>query len=179
MPPERWREAREGGRLGTMWDTEAAPPRPDGSESEARCVRPNPGGNGRGPVRELARLYEMFLGRGNLGGLRLLLPQTVEAIAARHRVGMVDLTFRHKLDWGLGVIVDSKHYGEETVPYGYGRHASPRTFGHSGRRSSTAFLDPEHGLVVALVFNGTPADEAHERRMRGALEGIYEDLDLV
>jgi len=179
MPPERWREAREEGRLGTMWDTEAAPPRPDGSEGEARCVRPNPGGNGRGPVRELARLYEMFLGRGALGGLRLLMPQTVEALAARHRVGMVDLTFRHKLDWGLGVIVDSKHYGEETVPYGYGRHTSPRTFGHSGRRSSTAFLDPEHGLVVALVFNGTPADAAHERRMRRTLEGIYEDLGLV
>jgi CubicO group peptidase (beta-lactamase class C family) len=65
------------------------------------------------------------------------------------------------------------------VPYGYGHHASPRTFGHSGYRSSTGFGDPVHGLAVALAFNGTPSDEAHERRIRAVLDGVYEDLGLA
>ncbi len=178
MPVERWRAAREAGRLGVLWDTAQRPPQPHGWDSEAQCVHPNPGGNGRGPVRELARLYEMLLGGGTRGGVRLLTPQTVEALTARHRVGMLDHTFRHMMDWGLGVILDSKHYGVATVPYGYGRHASRRTFGHSGKLSSTAFADPEHGLAVALVFNGTPAEADHERRLGATLDAVYEDLGL-
>ncbi len=179
MPPERWREAREAGRLGAMWNTGVEPPRQHGWDAEAQCVRPNPGGNGRGPVRELARLYEMLLGRGIHGGVRHLAPQTVEALTARHRVGLLDHTFRHQMDWGLGVILDSKHYGVETVPYGYGRHASPRAFGHSGMLSSTAFADPEHGLAVAVVWNGTPAEAHHERRVAATLDAVYEDLGLA
>ena len=88
----------------------------------------------------------MLLGRGSWRGRRVLLPQTVEAFTSPHRIGMLDVTFKHVLDWGLGFIVNSNQYGAETVPYGYGHHASPRTFGHSGYRSSTGFADPEHGL---------------------------------
>ena len=103
----------------------------------------------------------------------------MEALTARHRVGMFDHTFRHVLDWGLGFIPDSKQYGEETVPYGYGRLCSRRTWGHSGYRSSTAFTDATHGLVVALAFNGTPSADAHERRTRAVVEAIYRDLGLA
>jgi CubicO group peptidase (beta-lactamase class C family) len=179
MPPERYRAYREAGRIGAMWNTEG--PEEDGAkehgwDSEERCVNPSPGGNGYGPCSGLGRFYEMLLGRGSRQGQRILLPQTVEAFTSPHRVGMVDATFKHVLDWGLGFIVNSIQYGAETVPYGYGHHASPRTFGHSGYRSSAAFADPERGLAVALVFNGTPAADAHERRIRAVLDAIYEDL---
>ena len=43
------------------------------------------GGNGRGPMRELARLLEMLRCGGELDGARLLSPQTVAAVTARHR----------------------------------------------------------------------------------------------
>jgi CubicO group peptidase (beta-lactamase class C family) len=89
---------------------------------------------------------------------------------------MVDATFKHVLDWGLGLIVSSVQYGAETVPYGYGHHASSRTFGHSGYRSSVGFADPERGLAVAVAFNGTPGNEQHEMRVRSVLDSIYEDL---
>jgi CubicO group peptidase (beta-lactamase class C family) len=92
---------------------------------------------------------------------------------------MMDATFKHVLDWGLGFIINSARYGAETVPYGYGHHASPRTFGHSGYRSSVAFGDPERGLAVALVFNGTPSNERHEVRVRSVLDAVYEDLKIV
>ena len=180
MPPERYLAYRESGRIGAMWVTEenreGEELKDHGWDTEERVVRPSPGGNGYGPMRELGRFYEMLLGRGSWRAQRILLPQTVEAFTTPHRVGMVDATFKHVLDWGLGFIVNSIQYGAETVPYGYGHHASARTFGHSGYRSSVGFADPERGLAVALVFNGTPSNEAHERRVRAVLDAVYEDL---
>jgi CubicO group peptidase (beta-lactamase class C family) len=145
-----------------------------------KLIPPSPGGNGVGPLRELARFYLALLGGGTLGGARLLGGPAAEAMTARHRVGLVDQTFRARLDWGLGVILDSKHYGEPEVPYGYGPHAGPRTFGHSGARSSTAFADPDAGLVVALAVNGMPAEETvHRQRFERLTAAIYEDLGLA
>ncbi|MBW8876089.1 MAG: beta-lactamase family protein [Acidobacteria bacterium] len=179
MPPERYLFYKGAGRLGAMWNTAGPEPKPHGWDSEERCVRPNPGGNGYGPVRELGRFYETLLARGTRDGRRVLSPQAVEALTARHRAGMVDATFKHVLDWGLGFILNSVQYGAETVPYDYGHHASARTFGHSGYRSSTGFADPERGLAVALAFNGTPSHERHERRIRATLDEIYQDLGLA
>ncbi len=110
--------------------------------------------------------YRMLLAGGSPRGRRLLRRETVEALAARHRVGLIDATFRARLDWGLGVIVNSAHYGEPEMPYGYGPFAGPRTFGHSGARSSTAFADPDAGLVVALAVNGMPADDRPSPALR-------------
>jgi CubicO group peptidase (beta-lactamase class C family) len=199
MPAERFRDYA--GRIAPLWSTagaaEAATERGEGSPSghgwtrEERVTRPSPGGNGRGPVRELARFYEAMLAGGARRGRRVLRPQTVEALTARHRVGMFDHTFRHVLDWGLGFIPDNKQYGAGgtggeggtgddlgAVPYGYGRLCSRRAFGHSGYRSSTAFADPVHGLAVAIAFNGTPEAEPHRRRMQRTVEAVYRDLGL-
>lgn len=176
MPRERFLAYAERGRLGAMWSTEGSEPAEHGWTTEARCVNPSPGGNGFGPMRKLGRFYEMLLTRGMLNGRRILSPQTIEAFTAPQRVGMTDATFKHVLDWGLGFIINSARYGAETVPYGYGHRASPRTFGHSGYRSSVSFGDPESGLAVALAFNGTPSNEAHERRVRAVLDAVYEDL---
>ena len=70
-------------------------------------------------------------------------------------------------------------YGVETVPYGYGRHASWRTYGHSGHQSAVAFADPEAKLAVALIVNGMPGAERHHARFFQVLNALYEDLDLV
>lgn len=154
-----------------------------GWESRERVVPPSPGGNGWGPIGQLRRLYDALVAGGRPPGggpaSRILAPQTVEAMTARHRAGLFDHTFRHVLDWGLGFIVDSKQYGVETVPYAYGRLSSRRTYGHSGYRSSTAFADPEHRLAVALAWNATPSAEDHERRVRDTLDALYRDLDLA
>ncbi|MEZ5332216.1 MAG: serine hydrolase domain-containing protein [Thermoanaerobaculia bacterium] len=176
MPAERY--AAYGPRVAPNWNTEESPPERHDWDSEPRVTRPNPGSNGRGPMRELLRVYEMLLGRGTLEGRRFLTPQTVDAVTAHQRVGLYDHTFRHVLDWGYGFVVDSSHYRDAGTPYGYGRHASPRTFGHSGYRSTAAFADPEHGLAVALAVNGTPAAEVHRERFERVLTALYEDLGL-
>jgi CubicO group peptidase (beta-lactamase class C family) len=175
MPRDRYLSYKEAGRIGAMWNLEpGGEPEPHGWDTEERCTSIHPGGNGYGPTRNLARFYEMILGRG----AGILSPQSVEALTAPHRVGMLDATFKHTMDWSLGFIPNSAHYGPDTVPYAYGHHASRRAVGHSGYRSSVAFADPEHGLAVALVLNGTPSNEGHERRVRAVLDALYQDLEL-
>lgn len=143
-------------------------------DTEAGCSACSPGASARGPASALGKFYEMLLNRGR----PLISPQTVEALTARHRAGIEDLTFKQIIDWGLGFIINSQQYGP-AVPYGYGPHASPRTFGHSGNQSSAAFADPENRLVVVLIFNGMPGEPAHQQRMRDALTAIYEDLGIA
>ena len=168
-----------------------------------------PGSTLRGPASELGRFYEMLLnggalslaeggvlrrpdvvpslskepaeaspGAGTLDGERVISAESAALITTLQRVGMFDETFKHVMDWGLGVIIDSKRYGPG-VPYGYGQHASPQTFGHGGSQSSVGFADPERRLVVAAIFNGLPGEARHDRRLKRVTAAIYEDLGLA
>jgi CubicO group peptidase (beta-lactamase class C family) len=176
MPTERF-EAY-GPRIAPLYDTEQGGA-PHDSTGALHLTRPSPGANAVGPMAQLGHLYAALLAGGAADGHHILGKQTVEALVARHRVGLWDHTFRHHLDWGLGLIVNSGYHGEETSPYGYGPHASLRAFGHSGYRSGVGFADPEHGLVVCLWVNGTPEDEAHRRRFHAVTAAVYEDLGIA
>ncbi len=174
MPAERYRAY--GDRIGLMPDTARNPIAPeDPQQDQAAATTCRPGSGGRGPVRELARFYAMLLA----GGENVLSAQSVRELTTRHRVGMFDNTFRHVIDWGLGFIVNSNRYGADTVPYGFGNHASDDTYGHGGAQSSASFADPAHGVVVAIVWNGTPGEPKHQRRARETLAALYKDLELA
>ncbi|MCA9060369.1 MAG: serine hydrolase, partial [Planctomycetaceae bacterium] len=77
-----------------------------------------------------------------------------------------------------GVIVDSNHHGRETVPYGFGRRCSDRTFGHGGAQCAIGFCDPARQLVVAWSANGFCGEGQHQRRNRAINDAIYADLGL-
>lgn len=189
MPPTA-RDAY-GDRLGVMVNTErlVADGRPlltpHAWSTPAGITACAPGGNGHGPMRELAKFYEMLLGGGERDGARVLSAESVRQMTARQRVGLFDETFKHNLDWGLGMIPNNARYGvdtvsdDDTVPYGYGRFASDEAVGHSGSQSSAAFCDPRHGLAVAVVLNGTCGERKHQPRMRAVIEAVYEDLGLA
>ncbi|MEM6454993.1 MAG: serine hydrolase domain-containing protein [Acidobacteriota bacterium] len=184
MPADR--HAAYGDRLAVTYNTEPAvegsgPAQMRNWHRAPHVTACAPGGNGYGPLRELGRFYEMLRAGGTLDGARILQPQTVEAMTVAHRVGLYDKTFRHVLDWGLGFIVNSERYraqrdDDALVPYGYGEHASPRTYGHSGFQSSAAFCDPTRGLVVACAVNGNPGEPTHTARFQRIVEAIYVDL---
>lgn len=176
-----------GPRMARLYDTSASTddPRPRPGASPAACPVEEdicgsmaaaltvPGTSARGPMRDLCRFYETLMrADGALVGR-----QTLEAMVARQRSGLFDETFRHHLDWGLGFVLDSNQHGIETVPYGYGRHASPRTYGHAGARCVSGLADPEHGLAAAIGVNGRLAPAAHVHQFREFLSAIYEDLN--
>jgi len=94
----------------------------------------------------------LLAGGRSASGRQIILPESVRVLTSRQRVGMYDHTFKHIVDWGLGFIINSAQYGVDTVLYGYGRYASPRTFGHGGRQCCSGFADPEHGLAAAVIF---------------------------
>jgi CubicO group peptidase (beta-lactamase class C family) len=163
-----------GNQLAFVYDTGSGTPQPkEGWNSLEGFTRARPGGSARGPVRELGRFYEALLNAGE----NILRPETVELMTTRQRAGMFDETFQFKMDWGLGFILNSNRDGFQ-MPYGYGRHASAETFGHSGNQASCAFADPEHRLVVAWACNGMPGERKHQQRQRGINNAIYEDLGL-
>lgn len=170
LPEER--AASYGGWLGRMYVTgegraDAAP------DLTAPAARPSNGAVGA--ARDMARVFEALLA----GGRPVLSPVTVEAMTARHRVGLRDETFGVPMDFGLGFIVNSWHYQRRPSPYGFGDHASPRAFGHGGSESSIAFADPDHGLVVVLVCNGLPGEKANHERTQAVVNAVYADMGLA
>lgn len=178
MPPAAYAARAE--RWAPLYDTSGGvPQRQEFWQGEAAAGRCVPGAGGRGPMRDLARLYQMLIDGGRKEGGFFLATGTVEEICRIQRRGLYDQTFRHTIDWGLGVIVDSKRYGAETVPYGYGPHASSRAFGHGGRQAVCAFADPEYGLVVAAAFNGMPGEARHHRRNLALAGAVFQDLGLA
>jgi CubicO group peptidase (beta-lactamase class C family) len=163
-----------GSRLAFVYDTSGGVTKPrddwNGADGMTRC---RPGGNVRGPVRQLALFYLALYH----GGTPVLKAETVSAITSRQRAGMLDETFQFKMEWGLGFILNSNRDGFQ-MPYGYGRYASRDTFGHSGNQTSCAFCDPRHDLVVTWACNGLPGERKHQQRQRAINNAIYEDLGL-
>jgi CubicO group peptidase (beta-lactamase class C family) len=177
MPTDRFRQY--GARVGQMQNTERPGHAPHQWSSEAGILHCAPGGNAHGPIRELGYFYEMLVSGGQRRGVRVLEPASVEEMTSPQRTGMFDETFQHVIDWGLGLILDSKQYDDEPLPYGYGPYSSPRTYGHGGSQSSVGFADPESELVAAIVFNGMPGEARHQARIRAVLSALYEDLRLA
>lgn len=135
------------------------------------CTPASPGANLRSTARDVGRFYEALQNREYFAS-----SETLELMTRPHRVDLVDATFKAKVRMGLGVVLASD---DPAVPYGFGDHCSPRTFGHGGAQCAMAFCDPEHELVVAWVVNGFPGEPRHQQRNRAINSAIYQDLSLV
>ena len=129
-----------------------------------------PGAGLTGTASALALFYE------KLAAGQLLKPSTLEKALRPAREGMVDATFHHIVDFGLGVILNSNRYGPATVPYGFGTRAGGKSFGHGGARSSIAFADPEAGFTAAVFLNGRVPETEHQPRMRTLLDLLRSEL---
>ncbi|MBX3441715.1 MAG: beta-lactamase family protein [Planctomyces sp.] len=138
------------------------------SHTAAFASAPSPGSSLRGPAHDLAKFYD-----------ELLDDPLRSSMAVRLRTGLFDRTFQHKIDFGLGLLINSNRYGRETVPYGFGRHASEESFGHGGAQSTIGFADPVQRLAVAAIANGLPGEAQHNRRFRELCSAIYADLGLA
>lgn len=164
-----------GDRMGTMMNTDGAKPEPAEHYKDigvqgwaTQCV---PGGNGHGPMRELARFYAMMLGRGEWAGKRVLAAKTVAEFTKVHRPDAPNFKAKgNAAAWGLG-LSRQRAVG--------GVHCSDQTFGHGGSLSSLAFCDPEKRVVAAFVCNGRPKQADHAARVREITAAIYEDLGLA
>jgi CubicO group peptidase (beta-lactamase class C family) len=164
----------------TIWDTILAdpesvsgrtflnPPRtPDLVNTRAWRAAEIPAANGHTSARGVARIYAALARGGELEGVRLLAPATieraiVEQASGRDAVLTVPTRFATGFMLGMpGGLFDC----------GPGR----RTFGHPGRGGSIGFADPDARLAVGYVTNqyltGTPRHP--DRRVASLVDAAY------
>jgi CubicO group peptidase (beta-lactamase class C family) len=145
-------------------------------DSRASCCSCRPGGNARGPIRELGHFYQCLLNPADHPGVLPSAGLLDRMTSPARPEGLLDHTFRHIMDWGLGFMVNSSQYGPATVPYGFGQFASASTFGHGGAQCSAGFADPDRDLVVAWAVNGLAGEINHQKRVRRMHDALYRDL---
>ncbi len=103
---------------------------------------------------DFLRFSQMFLNKGELGGTRVLRPETVEMMTSNHIPDSVlPLGTRGYMagsGWGLGfnVVLDSSAY---TFPVGEGEYWWD---GSAGTRFS---IDPEHGIITVIMAQVSPS----------------------
>lgn len=114
---------------------------------------------------DLYILYQMMLNKGQVNGVRILSPQSVELMT---RVHTGDLTTSQSgAGWGLGWFVIKDTAGAQSS-------LSPGTFGHGGRYGTFCFIDPQKDLIGIFMIHREGGSEERQAFMALAESSIIE-----
>ncbi len=100
-------------------------------------------------ARAIATFYRMLLTGGELDGVRVLQPQTIEEACRISSDGEVDLLMRHPVRWAQGFQLGGPTGARRPT----GTHSDLRTFGHNGSSICNTWADPGRGLVFVYLTN--------------------------
>jgi CubicO group peptidase (beta-lactamase class C family) len=113
-------------------------------------------------ARDLARFYQALLRGGELDGVRVCAPWTVEAARAPSSDGELDRVLRLPIRWsagfqlgGPGRRADSR---PDRRPRPMGHLSSVHTFGHNGSNCCLGWADPDRDLVLVYLTNRLQVD---------------------
>jgi len=132
-----------------------------------------PSSGGFATARGMAALYQMMVGRGRLGAMRLVSPRLIEFVTRNHTGDMHDHGMNMPMHRGLGVHVRGM---TETIR-GLGSIASPRTFGHGGAGASYCWGDPDSGVSFAYLTNSRLPEPWHTRRLDMVANLVHAAID--
>lgn len=120
---------------------------------------PNPSGGLYSTASDMFRFYQMLLGRGELDGVRILNPDTVDEMR-RPQTGELKAGFVPGSVWGLGIGLVQQSVGITAM-------LSPGTFGHGGMLGTQAWADPKQEAIMILLIQraGLPNSDASEYRL--------------
>ncbi|HXF63229.1 MAG TPA: serine hydrolase domain-containing protein [Caldilineaceae bacterium] len=102
-------------------------------------------------VGDFFRFCQLFLNGGELAGVRLLSPATVEEMTCNQTGQMptIPVEEQYRQAWGLGwAIAGRRDPGSGWS--NYGDLVAPETFGHGGATGTLVWADPTRGLVCIL-----------------------------
>lgn len=126
-----------------------------------------PAAGGHGTARGVAALYEIFTGRGEYAGRRVLSAAAAERVregqgACRDLV--LGAGFAHDTEIGLGLWLSGRNgsYGP-----------NPRAFGHDGFGGSFGLSDPESGISIGYVMNRMGGNIADDPRKMALIEAVF------
>jgi len=152
-------------------DTYAAEPRDNSPEFKAAGM---PSGGGYATARGIAAFYQMLLGKGRLGNVRMFSPRLVEYVTRSHTGDRGD----HAMDGipmhrGLGPHVR----GDSERIRGLGTIGAPDTFGHGGAGTSYSWADPTSGVSFTYLTNGVQPDPWHSMRLDRVANLVHAAID--
>lgn len=131
-----------------------------------------PAMGGRGPARELARLFERI---DDVYARRVSADEDLaifDAMTATNRCGKLEHTYGAStnpidLKWGLGAVVDPRAIGSSEPGV---------VVSHIGEASVLVFADLRHSLVVSFIANGMTAFDVDEQRRHRLALSLFRAL---
>ena len=121
-------------------------------------------------AEELCRFAEILCRGGELDGVRVLRPETLQAATRECRRLRPDVaTGLMPIRWGTGYMLGSTRFGP------FGRNA-PEAFGHTGLTNIAVWADPARRLSVGLVSSGKPGRHPEAGRYTAVLDRINAEI---
>ena len=129
-----------------------------------------PSSNTVSTANELSRFAEILRRGGELDGVRVLRPETLQAAVKECRRLRPDVAVGlAPMRWGTGYMLGSTRFGP------FGRHA-PAAFGHTGLTNIAVWADPQHGLAAAIISSGKPGGHREAKRYPALLDRITAEI---
>ena len=129
-----------------------------------------PSSNTVSTADELSRFAEILRRGGELDGVRVVTPQTLNrAVKECRRLRPDVATGLVPLRWGMGYMLGSNRFGP------FGKHA-PSAFGNTGLTNIAVWADPARGLSAGLISSGKPGNHREANRYPALLDLIAAEL---
>ena len=137
-------------------------------------VWPSGGGGLVSTARDYMRFAQLLLNGGELDGVRLVSPATIDLMTSPHvaEEKLVGTFMQKGENFGLG--------GRVVVEPGYaGRVQAAGEFGWGGYYDTTFFLSPQYDLAIIVMAQREPGPHAPESRAQGIVRATaYGALDI-
>jgi CubicO group peptidase (beta-lactamase class C family) len=125
-----------------------------------------PSANVLSTARDVAAFYQCLLNGGELDGVRVFGPRTVEHAIDEQTGFELDLTLMLPISYSMGFMLGSPYLSL----YGWNH---PHAFGHLGLTNIFSWADPERDLVVAVLTTGKPVISLHALRLIQLVSGLH------
>ena len=152
-------------------DTYGPEPRDNSPEFKAAGM---PSGGGYATARGMAAFYQMLVGHGRLGNVRMFSPRLVSYVTRNHTGERGDDAMTGiPMHRGLGPHVR----GDSDRIRGLGTLAAPQAFGHGGVGTSYSWADPTSGTSFTYLTNCVQPDPWHSMRMDRIANLVHAAID--
>ena len=135
-----------------------------------------PAGSLHSNAREMAIFYHMLVSGGTYNGKQFLKPETIENATSLHFQGKDEISGRESI-WGYGFHLGGRESSEELGEPVYGARSTLRSFGHVGNRSTMAWADHDHKLVVTFTCNRFLSNEDSRQRWISLNNAVWDVVD--
>ncbi len=151
-------------KLGRAW--RLLPKDPDAHNSLA--YRRNPC-RGHGAPRAVAKLYAALSMGGQVDGIQVFSPETIQTARTARWDGVCGMTDRW-FAYGLGIMLNR--------PLAY-MGPNPDAFGQPGVGGALGFADPENGVAFAYGGNALSSQPGIGERCRALIDAVYASLQKI